>query len=150
MSRLHKFWARSQAERTFVLEAAFWLGLAGLATWLLPFRWVAPRLGRKMAESSQGAGAVPAVTLDRVSWAVAAASRNLPWECKCLAQAMAAKAMLQCRGVASTLYLGVAKEAPAGLQAHAWLRCGERILTGRQAMAGFTVIASFAGRDPAE
>lgn len=145
MSRLHKFWARSQAERAFLLEAALWLGIARLATLVLPFRWIAPLLGRKMAESAPGAGAVPAIMLDRVSWAVAAASRNLPWKCACLAQALAGKVMLQRRGVPSTLYLGLAKSGEAGLQAHAWLRCGERILTGRQGMEGFTVITSFAG-----
>jgi hypothetical protein len=52
--------------------------------------------------------------------------------------------MLRRRGAASTLYLGLAKDRETQLQAHAWLRCGERILTGQRGMAGFTVISTFA------
>jgi len=144
MNRLRKFLARSPAERGCLLEAVFWLGLARLAILLLPFRRIAPVLGRQMAQSPQEAETAPAPLLERISWAVAAASRHLPWECKCLAQALAGKAMLKRRGLPSTLYLGLAKNGADGLQAHAWLRCGERILTGRPGMAGFTVIATFA------
>lgn len=143
MSRLRKFLDLPRADRGCLLEAAFWLGLARLALLFLPFRHLAPFLGRQMAQSPEEAGAAPAQLLERVSWAVAAASRHLPWECKCLAQALTGKAMLRRRGVPSTLYLGLAK-GDAGLQAHAWLRCGAHILTGRQGMAGFTIIATFA------
>ena len=144
MSRLRKFLALPHADRACLVEAGFCLGLARLAILVLPFRRVAPVLGRQMARSPEETGGAPAELLDRISWAVAAASRHLPWDCLCLAQAMAGKAMLKRRGVPSTLYLGVAKDGEARLQAHAWLRCGERILTGRQGMARFTVIATFA------
>lgn len=147
MVRVHKFLALPPAGRVCLLEAAFWLGIARLAILVLPFRWVAPCLGRTMAQSPEKTGTTPAGLLDRISWAVAAASRHLPWDCLCLAQALAGKAMLRSRGVPSTFYLGVAKSGEAQLQAHAWLRCGELILTGRPGMAGFTVIITFAERD---
>jgi len=143
MSRLRKFLSLPPADRRCLLEASGWLGLARLALLLLPFRWLAPYLGRQMAQSP-GAAAAPAVLLERIAWAVATASRHLPWDCFCLAQALAAKAMLQRRGVPSTLYLGLAKGGEAQLQAHAWLRCGAQILTGRPGMTGFTIIATFA------
>ncbi len=144
MSRLRKFLGLPHADRGCLVEAGFWLGIARLAILTLPFRWVAPGLGRHMAQSPEEAGAAPAELLDRISWAVATASRHLPWDCLCLAQAMAGKAMLKRRGVPSTLYLGLAKAGEAQLQAHAWLRCGERILTGWQGMGEFTVITTFA------
>jgi hypothetical protein len=144
MSRLRKFLALPPADRGCLVEAGFWLGIARLAILVLPFRWVAPRLGRHMARSPEEAGAVSAELLDRISWAVATASCHLPWDCLCLAQAMAGKAMLKRRRVPSTLYLGLVKDNGAQLQAHAWLRCGERILTGQQGMTEFTVIATFA------
>ena len=75
---------------------------------------------------------------------MATVARHLPWDCTCLAQALAGKAMLRVRGVPSTLYLGLAKTGEVQLQAHAWLRCGERILTGWQEKGRFTVIATFA------
>lgn len=144
MRRLRKFLALSRADRRCLAEAVVWLGLARLALLLLPFRCIARRLGRLMNRTPEEAGAAPAALLDRVSWAVTTASRHLPWDCLCLAQALAGKAMLKRRGVPSTLYLGLARGAEAQMQAHAWLRCGERVLTGRQGMAGFTVIATFA------
>jgi hypothetical protein len=144
MSRLRKFLGLTAADRRLLLEAAVWLGVARLAILVLPFRRVAQCLGRHMARSPEEAGAAPADLLDRISWAVATASRHLPWDCLCLVQAMAGKAMLKRRGVPSTLYLGLAKAGEAQLQAHAWLRCGERILTGWQGMGEFAVIATFA------
>ena len=143
MSRLREFLALPPADCCCLLEAAGWLGLARLALLLLPFRRAAPYLGRQMAQSP-AAAAVPAELLDRLAWAVATASRHLPWDCFCLAQALAGKAMPQRRGEPSTLHLGLAKDGESQLQAHAWLPCGEGILTGRQGMAGFPVIASFA------
>lgn len=127
MNRLRKFFALSPGERGCLLEAAFWLGLARLALLVLPFRRLAPLLERHMAQSPKDGGAASAETLDRLSWALAAASRHLPWEFKCLPLALAGKAMLRRRGLPSTLYLGLAKSGEAGLQAHAWLRCGARI-----------------------
>lgn len=144
MSRLRKFLALPLADRACLVEAGLWLGLARLAILVLPFRWIARGLGRQMVRSPEDADAASVALLDRISWAVATASRHLPWDCLCLVQALAGKAMLKRRGVPSTLYLGLAKDGQAQLQAHAWLRCGERILTGRQGMAGFTVIATFA------
>jgi hypothetical protein len=60
-------------------------------------------------------------------------------------QALAAAALLRRRGTGATLYLGVAKTAgaPEGLSAHAWLRCGELVLTGAAERTLFTTIASF-------
>ena len=79
----------------------------------------------------------------RIAWAVRTASRYTPWESKCLAQAMAARMMLKRRRFPTTIYLGVLKDDKAGLKAHAWIRCGERILTGAQGHGQFTVVATF-------
>jgi hypothetical protein len=144
MSRLHKFLNLPCADRNCLIEAAFWLGCARLAIVILPFRRIAPFLGRNMAQSLEAEESANRELLDKISWAVTTASRQLPWECLCLAQALAGKAMLKRRGVTSTLYLGLAKDEEASLRAHAWLRCGNRILTGEREMAEFTIIASFA------
>jgi hypothetical protein len=144
MRRLRKFLGLSSANRLGLLEAGVWLGVARLAILFLPFRWIARGLGRHMALSAADRGVAPIELLDRIAWAVATASRHLPWDCTCLAQAMAGKAMLKCRGVSSTLYLGLARDGETQLQAHAWLRCGEQILTGWQEMGKYKVISTFA------
>ena len=137
----------SWSSRLLLLEAALWLGLARLALLIVPFRRLAPILGRKMAESPLEDSSDPEV-LERVAWAVRVASRYTPWQTKCLAQAVAGKAMLRRRGLASTLYLGLARSGDAGLEAHAWLRCGRRILTGEDLMDRYTAVARFAETPP--
>lgn len=130
-------------ERLLLLEAAGCLALARLALLAVPFRKVAPRLGRTMGESL--ADDPRSEQLGReIARAVQVASRYTPWDTKCLAQAIAGKAMLRWRRVPSTLYLGLAKDGEGELEAHAWLRCGSRILTGDGTRERFTVVARFA------
>jgi hypothetical protein len=61
----------------------------------------------------------------------------------CLPQAMAAKWMLRRRRTPSTLYLGLRREEKTSLTAHAWLRAGDEIITGRAAIMEHQVIATF-------
>ena len=141
MGRPAKFLARSPAERLLLLEAAAWLCLARLAVLILPFRWIAPHLGSHMAAGAD-TGAVPMAILKGVSWAVDRAAHHLPFEVVCLPQAMAAKAMLRRRGIPSILYLGVARHE--GMKAHAWLRVGDRVVTGGAGLESYTVVSTFA------
>jgi len=77
---------------------------------------------------------------------VQAVARHLPWRFVCLPQAIAAQRMLRRRGVASTLYLGVApdREKPDAIAAHAWLRAGDKIVTGERESRHQRQVASFA------
>jgi len=145
MSRLAKFWGLPPSDRVLLAEASFWLGAARLAIKFLPFRVIKRWLGEPQAPPPGKPGAAPPAVLAHISWAVAAASRHLPWECLCLAQAMAGKIMLQCRGIPSTLYLGLTRDEETRVKGHAWLTCGEQILLGGQGMEGYKVIATFAG-----
>ena len=111
---------------------------------LVPFRRWAHTLG---STSHASAAVVPAdvrETADRVGWAVRTAARYAPFEAACLVQATAAKRMLARRGIETTLYLGVCRdESRAFTRAHAWLRCGDRILTGAEGHDAFTVVSTF-------
>lgn len=126
-----------------VAEAIAYLAVARAAVVVLPFRVVASRLGVRHAETPAAACA-DAASL-RVAWAVAAAARRTPWRSECLEQAIAAKAMLRRRGIASTLYLGMAREPVA---AHAWLRVGDLNVTGGRDVGRYAVVASFADVEP--
>jgi Transglutaminase-like superfamily len=55
--------------------------------------------------------------------------------------------MLRRRKIAGTLYLGIAEDAvaPELLTAHAWLRCGDVILTGESECEHFSMVSCFAG-----
>jgi len=137
-----KFFRRSPVEKRLFMEAMFWLALSRLAILLVPFRRIAPFLGQAMVETPAD-GPLESPASIRISWAVRTAGRYTPWESKCLAQAMAARMMLRRRRIPGTLYLGLSKEGEKGLSAHAWMRCGDRILTGAAGHRQFTVVAAF-------
>ena len=130
--------------RLLALEAATLLAGARFLVRFAPMRWYSPLLGTRMAESEPEAPPEADAIAREVGWAVRTVARRTPWASVCLPQAMAARWMLRRRGVASTLYLGVAIEEEKGLLAHAWLRAGRRIVTGRDVMARYEPIARFA------
>jgi len=140
-----KFFCRGPVEQRLFLEAMLWLALSRLAILVVPFRRIAHFLGHTMVETPSHP--LPHMTAPlQISWAVRTAGRYTPWESKCLAQAMAAKMMLKRRRFPTTLYLGLLKEGEKGLSAHAWLRCGDLVLTGAPVHRQFTVVAAFGDR----
>lgn len=109
----------------------------------MPFRWVAPSLGTPMAETPREGDAAEEAAVRDVSRMLHMASRHCWWEYACMVRAIAAMKMLQRRGIASTLYLGTAKNAAGDMIAHAWLRSGSAIVTGGEEMNGFSVAGIF-------
>ena len=142
VARLIRF-SRLSSGRGLMLESAFWLTLSRLAIAIMPFRWIAPHLGTQTTETSGAINQHERDLFRMISRTVERAARKLPWECTCLVQAMAGKAMLGRRSVPSTLYLGLAKDEKNQLYAHAWLRCGDKILIGGPGSERFTVISAF-------
>jgi hypothetical protein len=141
---LRKALGLSWADRVLLAETLVRLGLVRLTLRTLPARAVLSRLGAPQVETPRDDDQAAADLIRRVRWAVAAASRRAPWRCKCLEQAITAKLILRSRGVPTTLYLGIAKETT--LQAHAWLRCGSRIVTGGAGVSRFVTVGSFGDR----
>jgi len=54
---------------------------------------------------------------------------RVPWRSDCLIQALAARRWLARAAAPSDVCIGVRKDEQ-GFQAHAWLKVGERIVTG--------------------
>lgn len=79
--------------------------------------------------------------VERVSFAIPAAGPRLPWRADCLVQALAARRWLRRHGIATSLYLGVRKNAPAGFEAHAWLMLGDQVITGGEDKMYTTLIS---------
>jgi len=148
MTRLARFMRRSKPDRRLFIEALALLCWARLLIRVVPFRWIAPSLGRPMAESPVDVGDAQRQLARRVAWAVQAVARHLPLGFVCLPQAVAAKWMLRRRRLPSTLYLGLQRQTERSTTAHAWLRVGDMILTGRNESSNHTVVATFAEETP--
>jgi Transglutaminase-like superfamily len=144
-SGLHKLRARSPAERRLLVEALVAVALASTAVPLVPFRHIARFLGLTQGSPADGLEPVKARDALAVAWAVQAAAARMPWHCSCLTEALAASVMLRRREIPATLYLGVATNVPSadGIAAHAWVRCGEKIVVGRSGHEQFTPVARF-------
>jgi len=143
---LAKWSHRTCGDRAILLESFLMLGVARLAVLLLPFRWLAVFLGKQNRRTDEKGVNVSGLTLARnIGKAVCSAANFTPWESACLPQAVAAQWMLKRRGIAGTLYLGVAKleSTQDKLAAHAWLSCFGVILTGAADYEKYTVIAMF-------
>lgn len=128
--------------KTAFLESFIWLGLARGSVLLFPFRSLTPYLGGLNQETSEVSLQSELAVVDQIAWAIATSSRYTPWRSNCLARAIAAKIMLRRRRITSTLYLGLKRNADQ-LEAHAWLRSGEKIVTGGENQHQFKVVSFF-------
>lgn len=81
---------------------------------------------------------VTPASADRVVWAVEAVGRAIPGMKNCLVQAVAAEAMLIRAGHPCELRIGVAKNGPDELIAHAWLESEGRVLIGEFELDRYT------------
>lgn len=125
----------------FFVEAWCLLHLAKLVILFMPFRKIASWMGCLQVESTQDLDfkRTPA----RIGLAIRRASRYTLHESKCYDQALTAKALLGQNGIPATIYFGLAKENDNQLTAHAWVRTGKSIITGKEGMERFTVVACF-------
>jgi hypothetical protein len=134
----------SWEERSLLVETLVCLTIARSLVLALPFPYLAKRLGEHMAESGSADHIARQPFLTNLTWALGALSRRLPWRCLCLEQALAAQMVLRRRGMAHTLYLG-ARLSQGKMEAHAWVRCGRRLVTGDNGQ-DFPVVSCFAER----
>lgn len=130
--------------RWLVPEALVALLLARLALAFVPFRRIAAWMGTEGKETDAEETATMEARALEIGAAVSLVARHVPWDSRCLAQALAGSSMLGRRNIPATLYFGVRKELGVDFSAHAWLRCGSRIITGGPQHESFEVIARFA------
>jgi hypothetical protein len=143
-SEIEKLRLRAWSERWLLLEAFAWLALGRAAILLLSFqqiaRWLALAPGDAPSESDPEMAEVAA----NIGWAVRTVAARTHGSATCLVQTLAGAAMLRRRGIPCTLSLGIARNVN-GITAHAWLGCGNVILTGGAGHERFTLISSFVG-----
>jgi hypothetical protein len=112
----------------------------------LPFRRIAAWLGTAGAESPATATAEETRIAEEVGWAVGVVGRLVPWDGRCLAQALAATGMLRHRGLEGTVSFGARRGESTGFGAHAWLRLGSCMVTGGPGHQHYQTFTSFARR----
>ena len=131
MGKLATFLALDRSDRLTTLEA-----LSALAAAQVLVRMVPPRKWRERFGPSRPPAVSATIGKDqleparRVRLAIARAARNLPTDPNCLPQALAARRMLERRGVESSLFIGAERDEQGKAHFHAWLKVGPEWVTG--------------------
>ena len=149
-----KMRARPLAHWMLWLRAFVWLGVMRAAINTLSM----PRLLRhlRLVQTTSGdQQSLPSLPLSqRVRWAVTSASRYTPWKSDCLPQALTAFHLLRQDDVSTVLHLGtmfrtavdqssISSQGDRALVAHAWLKDGEYVVTGRSGHRSYATVAMF-------
>ncbi|MCG1024345.1 MAG: lasso peptide biosynthesis B2 protein [Dehalobacter sp.] len=134
----------SLKEKLLLISSFLLLGIVRFLILIIPFKYITLLIGEKMADSPSTMDQKKHGKALKIGRAVSLVSRYTPWESKCLVQAVTALFYLRIFGIPYTLYLGLDKGETNQLLAHAWLRCGELIITGNNEKDRFKVVAQFA------
>jgi hypothetical protein len=132
------------AFRDYMLFVEAWclLALARMLLVFVPFKKIVPLMRYKRETEMPDDKRFSVLT--RIQIAIARACVRSPWRAMCFEQALAAKMMTRRRGLPSVIYFGVKKEAGhEKVQAHAWLKVGEFVVTGWQKVNSYRVVAEF-------
>lgn len=125
MSPVRRFARLSSSERALFLHAALLVVAIRVGLLVLPVSAVRRRLGARTDYKSAALNH----SVERIAWAVTAASRYVPGA-TCLTQALAAQWLLGRSGHHASVRIGVRKDDQFGFQAHAWVICGEQVVVG--------------------
>jgi len=115
------------------LEAFFFQLSIGLLLKIIPFRRI-PGMFPNLSHVKPGTRNLKPETpyslprtphLQEIKQANSSISRFSPWENKCLIKSLAARKMLNRRGMPSQLSLGVLKDTDSKTIAHAWIKSGD-------------------------
>jgi hypothetical protein len=141
--KIRGFIGMNWQDKRLFFEAFIITGVARGAILFVKFNKLKKYLGEHNNESAMEVNLDVYDITARVGRAVVKASKYTPWESKCLVQAIAVQRMLKSRNISTTIYLGVNKGKDNIMQAHAWSRVGEMIVTGGEVKDNFAQVSKF-------
>lgn len=143
MAAISKFLWLSWPEQKLVAGAVLALSAVRIGLKVLPFATVRGIVARRYRRRDDNPSR-PA--LERITWAVEAASHYVPGGSNCLVRALASEYVLGRFGYPSELKIGVAKSAAGEFAAHAWLESGGRVVIGEFEVDRYTALGAVEGR----
>jgi hypothetical protein len=151
MTVLARWRALEPSRRILLLRAVGALCSASIKVRLMPFARIAAGIGSMRPPpppplpDAAGEAAKPAdqARARHIRWAVDAAARRLPFECACLARALAAHALAREQGLAPVLHMGAQAGQQGCVETHAWLTAAGVGVTGYPLPPGMVEIGRF-------
>lgn len=143
-SKLKTFWKTDYAFKRLALKTLFLLGLGRFAVLMVPFKKIAGWMGEVNHETEVKPINLENSRLNQLGKVIRAVSPYTPWRSNCFAQALCAHWLLKAKSVEHTIYFGVKFGENKKFEAHAWLRAGDKMITGGAIRKEYTVVGSFA------
>lgn len=143
-TRLKKLLHLKLSDVSLFIQCVYFLSLSKLKIKRTSFKEVAPTLGNLNKDIRNELSNSEYEIAEKIRLATMRASRVVPFRSVCMDQAMTGVVLLKKHRIPCTLFLGVRKkETGKGLDAHAWVVCGNKIILGGQKSKFYTVTARF-------
>lgn len=139
---ISKYFLLSFRDKILVIRIVLLSMIIRLMLLKIPFKFISKHIGIKNGEATYNPTLEERKWLNRISIIIEKVCFNTPWESKCLVQALIGQRLLWKRKLKSTLFFGVTKDNHNKLIAHAWLKCGDYYVTGRNSIP-FGVVAKY-------
>jgi len=131
MSRIRKFIRLQWHEKLLFCESLLLHLFIGLLLKIVPFRKIPGLFANRQFETPTLEEDQPrhmvsgqqSILVENVKVAVQRAGAVSPWRNRCLVSSLAGRWMLSCRGIQSSLSLGLGKLPDGKTIAHSWLMC---------------------------
>ncbi|WP_417788613.1 lasso peptide biosynthesis B2 protein [Terasakiella pusilla] len=154
--KIRDFLTEPAQDKALLIQATCLLLFSHFALKLVPFRFFSSWLGAPVAIHTRISPSPPSEQIIKIARSVRRANYHLPFEVKCLPQAMTAHKMLRTRKIESVLCFGVKHGEDTGsapplteksfaspFKAHAWVEVHSTPVIGGEIIDQFTKISSF-------
>ena len=148
-NKIRKFAALSGEQKRIFIQAWFMLGWARAAILTVTFKRLSGGLQHhREVVTPSGVSKTQQQQASGIGKLVANAASATPCQSLCLVQVLVVQKLLAKRKIPGQFYLGVRtgsedKADPLGMSAHAWLQCGDAIVSGGAGHQQFTVVSTF-------
>lgn len=144
--KLRSFVRRPLIEQLWFPPVWLLLGASRLLILMMPFRRLAPHLGRHHGTAAWVPLIAPRqqATANHIRRIVQMTAKYTPWESNCFPQAVVARLLLGLYGIPCSVFFGVSRTPDnKSMQAHAWVASGRVRVSGGESFEHFSVVGCF-------
>ncbi len=145
--KIPAFWHLPVREKLWLFLLYPYSGLIRAAVLLTPFHLLSKHLGTyyKNTELSPLVNEQQLALARQVGRICEITARYTPWQSKCLVQAIMARTVLAFYAIPYVIHLGasLSNNPQKPIEAHAWVKVGHLVITGRAGHKTYPVLSSF-------
>lgn len=140
---LKKYLRINKLERKNFNQLFYWLVCSYILVRFLPLKWFQGILGEFKKETETAINKDQEEIVNLTINNLRRCKKIIPWKVKCFEEAIAVKKVLGGKNIESTIFLGVDRNHEKKLIAHAWLKTGNKIITGSKGHKKYAVVGFY-------